>query len=30
MQAFRDSGGGMWTHFPDQGYRFVEARDLPS
>lgn len=24
------SGGGMWTHFPYQGYRFVEVRDLPS
>jgi len=24
------SGGGFLTHFPDQGYRFVEVRDLPS
>lgn len=30
MQAFRNSGGGILTHFPDQGYRFVEVRDLPS
>jgi hypothetical protein len=26
----RHSGGGILTHSPDRGYRFVEVRDLPS
>jgi hypothetical protein len=29
-RSFSYSGGGILTHFPDHGYRFVEVRDLPS